>query len=1039
VMLVSLVAIFALAGFPPGIGAEPAATIAVTTTSDEYGTGSDCSLREAIQAANDNVDFGGCRAGGTNPVIELPKGTYALTRTGPDDDTNSTGDLDLDADITINGAGQEITIIDGRDLRDRVMHVLGQVVALNGLTIGGGQAPNGRRGADGASPGEAGGAGEDGQHGGGIYNQGTLALFDCVVVSNRAGDGGAGGQGQAGADGVADGEPGQYGGGGGSGGSGGNGGGIYNATGATLSLDRCTISRNEAGSGGQMGRGGQGGDGAPNGYGGDGGSGGSVGVGGYGGGIYSADGATTTISRSTIDRNQSGEGGLGGDGGPGGLGGTGEMGGYGGEGSTGGWGGGGGGIFSSGPMTITRSIILDNSTGRGGDGGDGGDAAPAGAGDSEGGEGGPGGEGGKSGEGGGIFHALTDSPLLVTACTIEGNRTGGGGAGGDGGQGATGGTGTSGSRGGNGGYGAPGGTGGGSGDGGGVSVKNGTFADTMILRNRTGPGGNGGAGGSGGAGGTGDSGAAGGDGGEGGSGGDGGSPYYGGGLRVTGEVLLDGCTITQNTAGDGGDAGTAAVGGMGGTGGSSPAGDGGAGGEGGSGGSGGHGAAGGGLYTSGSAVLTILTSTIDGNVAGDGGRSTPGATGGAGGAPGSGSGAASAGANGDGGYGGSGATGGNGGGLDLGTVTEIEDSTINANRAGNAGAGADGGNAGSNPASATGLGGRGRNGGHGGYGGGIYNLNKALTMTNVTISGNIAGAGGDGGNSGTGPEGQQAGGDGGDAGKGGGIYNQVQTTANVHLVYSTIARNLAEGSGGLGGTGVPAGEDGMAGQGGGAYNAGEFIFDQTILGDNEAAGAGPDCYGTLIAGDYSLVEKVSDCTLTGSTNIYTGLEPLLAPLANNTGPTETHLPLPDSPALDGNGNACHDASGGALLTDQRGRSRPVDGDDSGGAQCDIGAVEVQGYRLLSVNLSGDGTGSVASTPAGIECGDGGSDCQEPYDLDTVVTLRATAASASRFLSWSGGCSGTTATCSVTMDAAKTVTAAFDTEFVYLPLVLRNWP
>jgi hypothetical protein len=102
-------------------------------------------------------------------------------------------------------------------------------------------------------------------------------------------------------------------------------------------------------------------------------------------------------------------------------------------------------------------------------------------------------------------------------------------------------------------------------------------------------------------------------------------------------------------------------------------------------------------------------------------------------------------------------------------------------------------------------------------------------------------------------------------------------------------------------------------------------------------------------------------------------------------------------------------------------------------------VEVQGYRLLSVNLGGDGTGNVASTPAGIDCGDGGSDCQEHYDLDTGVTLRATAASGSRFVSWSGGCSGTSPTCSVTMDAAKTVTAAFDIELIYLPLVLRSWP
>ena len=40
-----------------------AATITVTTTVDENGTGTDCSLREAIQAANTNLAVGGCPTG----------------------------------------------------------------------------------------------------------------------------------------------------------------------------------------------------------------------------------------------------------------------------------------------------------------------------------------------------------------------------------------------------------------------------------------------------------------------------------------------------------------------------------------------------------------------------------------------------------------------------------------------------------------------------------------------------------------------------------------------------------------------------------------------------------------------------------------------------------------------------------------------------------------------------------------------------------------------------------------------------------------
>ena len=61
-------------------------------------------------------------------------------------------------------------------------------------------------------------------------------------------------------------------------------------------------------------------------------------------------------------------------------------------------------------------------------------------------------------------------------------------------------------------------------------------------------------------------------------------------------------------------------------------------------------------------------------------------------------------------------------------------------------------------------------------------------------------------------------------------------------------------------------------------------------------------------------------------------------------------------------------------------------------------------------------------PSGINCG---TDCSESYDSDTTVTLTASAASNSNFVGW-GGCdtvSGTT--CTVTMSAARVVTAIFD--------------
>ncbi|MDQ3548482.1 MAG: PKD domain-containing protein [Chloroflexota bacterium] len=76
---------------------------------------------------------------------------------------------------------------------------------------------------------------------------------------------------------------------------------------------------------------------------------------------------------------------------------------------------------------------------------------------------------------------------------------------------------------------------------------------------------------------------------------------------------------------------------------------------------------------------------------------------------------------------------------------------------------------------------------------------------------------------------------------------------------------------------------------------------------------------------------------------------------------------------------------------------------------------------LSVSLAGIGFGSVTSDPAGVTCG---VDCSHEYIVGTVVTLTAVPASDSVFSGWSGDCANVTGACSVTMDAARTVTATF---------------
>ncbi|MEK7287110.1 MAG: hypothetical protein AAB091_00935, partial [Elusimicrobiota bacterium] len=78
--------------------------------------------------------------------------------------------------------------------------------------------------------------------------------------------------------------------------------------------------------------------------------------------------------------------------------------------------------------------------------------------------------------------------------------------------------------------------------------------------------------------------------------------------------------------------------------------------------------------------------------------------------------------------------------------------------------------------------------------------------------------------------------------------------------------------------------------------------------------------------------------------------------------------------------------------------------------------------LLTIAKSGVGSGSVTSSPSGINCG---VDCMEYYAVDTAVTLTAAADTGSTFLGWSGGvCAGSGATCVVTMNDKKDVEAVF---------------
>jgi CSLREA domain-containing protein len=115
-----------------------AATITVTTTVDEVNADGDCSLREAIRAANLDQAVDGCAAGAGADTISLPAGNYILTLGGVSEDAALTGDLDITDDLTMIGSGAGNTTVDANGL-DRALQITGQSIGqISGVTIEGG-------------------------------------------------------------------------------------------------------------------------------------------------------------------------------------------------------------------------------------------------------------------------------------------------------------------------------------------------------------------------------------------------------------------------------------------------------------------------------------------------------------------------------------------------------------------------------------------------------------------------------------------------------------------------------------------------------------------------------------------------------------------------------------------------------------------------------------------------------------------------------------------------------------------------------------
>jgi len=202
-------------------------------------------------------------------------------------------------------------------------------------------------------------------------------------------------------------------------------------------------------------------------------------------------------------------------------------------------------------------------------------------------------------------------------------------------------------------------------------------------------------------------------------------------------------------------------------------------------------------------------------------------------------------------------------------------------------------------------------------GGGILNEGR-LTLNRSTISGNSIlqdGTGGGISNEGTAILNNST--ISGNAGflRGGGIISGV-TTAVTSINNSTIAGNTT-----LFNT-QPGGVD---------FPFGKVTMQNTIVSNN----SGENCLGTITSKGYNLSSDGS-CAFDGPGDL-NNTNPLLSPLADNGGPTQTMALPAFSRAIDaGNPTGCTDGSGHLLKTDQRGEPRP----DEGG-RCDMGAYELQ--------------------------------------------------------------------------------------------------
>jgi hypothetical protein len=148
--------------------------------------------------------------------------------------------------------------------------------------------------------------------------------------------------------------------------------------------------------------------------------------------------------------------------------------------------------------------------------------------------------------------------------------------------------------------------------------------------------------------------------------------------------------------------------------------------------------------------------------------------------------------------------------------------------------------------------------------------------------------------------------------QGGGVRAPFSASS---IVDSTIAGNVASATGGAANS-----------QGGGLFVGSGVNLEATIVANNTAT-TGPDCVGGPTSNGHNLIRHPIGCSFTMQGTDKVGVDPKLAPLQGNGGPTETMAIALTSPASNAIPTPC------AVAIDQRGTPRPQ------GPRCDIGAYE----------------------------------------------------------------------------------------------------